>query len=371
MIILPTARTVVPAPVPPPVSTPVPVPATTVAATYVPAVPATSAPAVATTSATAAPLPVPAASLTLPHISADLQGWHLSAIQPGVVPPGALQPTAASANLIPRVTLTDLAHSTMSQPNVSTQVPQVPQVQIDADSSDSSDNDGRPIHNYTPSAPNYAYVNPMFITQCGPNLSHVPSKIQRKIQMNHYVDLAKLFRPDNPYERESVFTIKKNGNLKIVSQPKNSDIYTFSRFLDCFIVYMAIRGQSHPQEYPGMLKYIETVKGLFAQQCDGILYDRRFRMMRADNPNVPWSCYMAELVVRKPQQLPYEPPKQNFHNAGYQNQQTATAPKQSGKFCHFFNSGKCVRPACKYPHVCSICFDKTHTKKSCPKKTNG
>ena len=166
MIILPTARTV-PAAVPPPVSTHVPVPATTVAATYVPAVPATSAPAVATTSATAAPLPVPATSLTLPHISTDLQGWHLTAIQPGAVQPGVLQPTAASANLIPRVTLTDLARSTMSQPNVSTEIPQVPQVQIDADSSDSSDNDGRPIHNYTPSAPNYAYVNLMFITQCG------------------------------------------------------------------------------------------------------------------------------------------------------------------------------------------------------------
>ena len=39
---------------------------------------------------------------------------------------------------------------------------------------------------------------------------------------------------------------------------------------------------------------------------------------------------MAELVIRKPQQLSFEPPKQNFHSAGYQNQQTATAPKQYG-----------------------------------------
>ena len=75
------------------------------------------------------------------------------------------------------------------------------------------------------------------------------------------------------------------------------------------MIYMAIRGKSHPQEYPGILRYVEIVKNLFAQHCDGISYDRRFRMMRADNPNMPWSCYMAELVVRKPSQNPQDNPR--------------------------------------------------------------
>ena len=164
--------------------------------------------------------------------------------------------------------------------------------QIYQDSSDSSDNDGRQTYTNSLVTPSFAYLNPMFITQQGPNISHVSSKLQRKIQQNQYIDLAKLYRHDNPFEKEPVFTIMKNGHLKILSQPKNNDIYSFSRFLDCFMIYMTIRGKSHPQEYPGMLRYVEIVKNLFAQHCDGISYDRRFRMMRADNPNMPWSCYI-------------------------------------------------------------------------------
>lgn len=348
------------APIPAPVAAPVtaaPVRATSAAAT-------TSAPATAVSFAPMMFQPAPATSNMLGSLNPDLRGWQLTA----AAQPGSTQPTGAS-NLIPRVTLTDLSHSSMIQPQVTAPQMSSAPPQINVDSSDSSEDEGRQIYNVTQSVPSYAYVNPMFINQQGPNISHVPSKLQRKIQLNQYVELGKLFRPDNPYEKESVFTIQRNGSLKIVSQPKTNDIYTFSRFIDCFIVYMAIRGKSHPQEYPGMIKYVETIKGLFAQQCDGILYDRRFRMMRADNPNVPWSCYMAELVVRKPQQIPYE--FNNANSQSNQNQQIITAPKQPGKlFCHFYNSGKCSRTSCRYPHVCGICFDKNHTKRTCPKKTN-
>ena len=62
---------------------------------------------------------------------------------------------------------------------------------------------------------------------------------------------------------------------------------------------MTVRGKSHPAEYPSMLEYLEIVKRLFNQGFDGVFYDKRFRMMRADNPMIPWSCYVAELLVRK------------------------------------------------------------------------
>ena len=244
--------------------------------------------------------------------------------------------------------------------------------QIYQDSSDSSDNDGRQTYTNSLVTPSFAYLNPMFVTQQGPNISHVSSKLQRKIQQNQYIDLAKLYRHDNPFEKEPVFTIMKNGHLKILSQPKNNDIYSFSRFLDCFMIYMTIRGKSHPQEYPGMLRYVEIVKNLFAQHCDGISYDRRFRMMRADNPNMPWSCYMAELVVRKPSQYPQDNPRPRSNTPTIPPpSSTPGSPKQSGKpyYCHFFNSGKCTRPVCKYPHMCSVCGERTHGKKTCTKKT--
>ena len=131
------------------------------------------------------------------------------------------------------------------------------------------------------------------------NTAHVPTKLQKKIQAGKYVEMGKLYRPDTPQSQEQIVAIKANGVLRISSQQKNSEIYTFPRFLDCFIVYMTVRGKSHPAEYPSMLKYLEIMKRLFNQGFDGVFYDKRFRMMRADNPMIPWSCYVAELLVRK------------------------------------------------------------------------
>ena len=152
----------------------------------------------------------------------------------------------------------------------------------------------------------------------------------------------------------------------MVSQPKTNDIYTFSRFIDRLIAYMAIRGKSHLHEYPGMIKCVETIKGLFAQHRDGILYDCRFRIMRADNPNVRWSCYRAELVVQKPQQMSSIMIKAN-----------QTIPRKSLQLPNsldicFVTFTTLVNAAALWAntHMSEAFCDKNHTKRTCPKKTN-
>ena len=232
----------------------------------------------------------------------------------------------------------------------------------DSDSSDDSADQGRQLYNPEFPTPSIAYLNPVAMSSQAPNVSHVSAKLQRKIQCGDYVDLGKLYRPDTPNNQEQIVSIKPNGMLKISSQPKSSDIYRFGRFLDCFIVYMSIRGKSHPNELLSMLKYVETIKGLFNQGFDGIYYDKRFRMMRADNPIIPWSCYMAELLIRK------APAKDTNNKPGF-NANTSSPQNNQKRYCYYFNSGKCSRgAACKYIHACSICSDKSHGKKTCGKK---
>ena len=126
---------------------------------------------------------------------------------------------------------------------------------------------------------------------------------------------------------------------------------------------MTVRGKSHPAEYPSMLEYLEIVKTLFNQGFDGVFYDKRFRMMRADNPMIPWSCYVAELLVRKANNESF-----NSLSATKSPQPASLVSNNDKKVCHYFNSGKCSRSKCKFLHVCSLCNDKSHGKSLCFKK---
>ena len=328
------------------------------------------------------PVPVPPRSQASNTVRADLQGWLLPAavnrlslsssasvpstmssvpVMPAPIP-APLMPTPVPAPVIPAPVPAPVIPAPVPPPQpMIASVPTAPVMDLDESSdSDESTNQGRQLYDPQYPTPSIAYFNPIALNPQGPNIAHVPNKVQRKIQAGSYVDLGKLYRPDTPHAEEQIVAIKSNGMLKISSQPKSSDIYNFNRFLDCYLVYMAIRGKSHPNEYPSMCKYIEIVKGLFSQGYDGVYYDKRFRMMRADNHMIPWSCYMAELLVRKASASDTSFPNKSSSNM------TNTSPAAnngSRKPCHYFNIGKCTRGNnCRFLHVCSICNDKSHAK---------
>ena len=317
-----------------------------------------------------------AVSTSTSAVRGDLQGWLLpsqsshqtaSAVQPSLSVPLTVNVPAP----VPAPSYVHTPSIMQRNPSMLTSIP-VPSQTVqpsamdwdeDSDSSDNASSDGMQHYNNIHPTPSVAYMNPIALHAQPPNTAHVPTKLQKKIQAGKYVDMGKQYRPDTPQSQEQIVAIKANGMLKVSSQPKSSEIYTFARFLDCFIVYMAIRGKSHPAEYPSMLKYLEIVKGLFNQGFDGVFYDKRFRMMRADNPLIPWSCYMAELLVRKANSESF-----NSHNTSNPSQTATMASNTNKKACHYFNSGKCSRSNCKFLHVCSVCNDKSHGKYQCFKK---
>ena len=214
----------------------------------------------------------------------------------------------------------------------------------------------------------YAFVNPtmlasnpIFFIPSGPMTSHVPEKTQNKIRAGSYVMLSKLLYDDGQYEDEQVLAIK-DGSISLVEKHDAKVIATFSKFFDAFVVYMAIRGAAFPNEYLGMLRHMEIVKKLISQGNDGILYDKQFRIMRGNMPQLYWGQFMAELVTRKTQQGPSS--GQFFRPGG-----TANNDKSTNATCRFFNSeGSCTRKACRYKHECSFCHKKSHGQHKCWKK---
>ena len=99
--------------------------------------------------------------------------------------------------------------------------------------------------------------------------------------------LSKLLYDDGQYEDEQVLAIK-DGSISLVEKHDAKVIATFSKFFDAFVVYMAIRGAAFPNEYLGMLRHMEIVKKLISQGNDGILYDKQFRIMRGNMPQLYW-----------------------------------------------------------------------------------
>ena len=174
------------------------------------------------------PVPVPPRSQASNTVRADLQGWLLpaavnrlslssSASVPSTMPslpvmqapiPAPVLPAPVPAPVIP-------APVPPPQPMIAS-VPTAPVMDLDESSdSDESTNQGRQLYDPQYPTPSIAYFNPIALNPQGPNIAHVPNKVQRKIQAGNYVDLGKLYRPDTPHAEEQIVAIKSNGLLKI------------------------------------------------------------------------------------------------------------------------------------------------------------
>lgn len=218
----------------------------------------------------------------------------------------------------------------------------------------------------TPPGTQYAFVNPallasnpIFFIPSGPMTSHVPEKVQNKIRAGSYVMLSKLLYDDGQHDDEQVLALK-DGTISLVEKHDSKAITSFSKFFDAFVVYMAIRGAAYPSEYLGMLRHMEIVKKLIGQGNDGIMYDKQFRIMRGNMPQLYWGQFMAELVCRK----------QSWQQQPGQKTSTGNNDFKSGNLtCRYFNSeSSCTRKSCRYRHECSICHKKSHGQHKCWKK---
>ena len=123
---------------------------------------------------------------------------------------------------------------------------------------------------------------------------HVDSKTKKIVIKGQYVELNKLFRRDVSQASNQVLSFE-NGSLQL-KEDGSKKIWSFSMWLDCFIVYMTIRGKKFTDEMMGMLKHVETVKRLSTTGFDAIAYDIRFRHMKANYNALPWGQYLPEIV---------------------------------------------------------------------------
>ena len=216
----------------------------------------------------------------------------------------------------------------------------------------------------------------MFFVPEGPSTSHVEESVKTKIRLGEFIELNKLVKSlgDNRTASEASFLIR-DGRVELNTRGKPID--RFEKFFDAFIVFMTIRGKHYPEEYPGMLKHFDTVKKLCYQGKLGLEYDRQFRAMKADYPQLSWSQFMPEFVTEtavEGRPVHSFRSKQVFlprHGSNIAMRMPQNAVRQGTRQqnpCWQFNEGLCAYKSCKFMHTCRKCGASNHGAKYCGKR---
>jgi len=226
----------------------------------------------------------------------------------------------------------------------------------------------------------------------------VPLGTKQKIWAGGFVNLAN-FLPRIDDEGQCKLQVI-DGDL--VKKTTIRRITNANDWTSCFVRYMGIYCDRNPAKIAAVCRYVDTVR-LAAEKFGGLgwrAYDEQFRLLVAENPDKDWAhidnhlwllcmTQTAESVRRGPTNA-YANESQKQMNGGFPRQQKKATPtnqspggsnrpnsdtgKQprgggsyTGRFCKYFNYGKCSNQVCNYPHVCRKCGG-DHTVSQCKKQ---
>lgn len=199
-----------------------------------------------------------------------------------------------------------------------------------------------------------------------PRTGHVSQQLQKQIRKGEFVKFESLLT-DQPGSKQPKFRV----NLETGSFDKVEDKQrlTFYQWINAFTIYMSIRIQGRPDETQGLLRHMQIVQQLQTQGKDAIGYDRQFRLLKVQHPNIQWGEYFAEIVDSLPlttQMYPVGQPGK----IGYRKSRPFSTPfrysDNNKSACYAFNSQRgCRFTSCRYTHKCSSCGKIGHSVIDC------
>lgn len=167
------------------------------------------------------------------------------------------------------------------------------------------------------------------------------------------------------------FALDGSGSFK---EMDGDNSLTFSQWQDAFFIFSSIRLESHPGEAQGLLRHLQVTKNLYSQGKDAVAYDRQFRLLKANHPDVCWGEFLAELVanISPPDRQRFMGDRQRFiadRQRGFR-PNTRQFPKPpfgpTSTPCRYFNLEKgCNNPTCKFRHMCAVCRSPDHPRHRC------
>ena len=211
----------------------------------------------------------------------------------------------------------------------------------------------------------------------GEGLPPVPLKLARKVRAGDYVEMEELL-PEVGSLEDEVPEPKRRCSRRV------TDIFTW---LQCFRVYVSIRGVQSPEIVPELIAYMTTIirvnreySGQEWRNYDMLFHKhaalRRDTKWSVINPTICARCFTA--ATRNPLRCElclgithdtkdcsqWDATEYGIEGRLKSMEQTMQAlvpahprppVKSSGEVCRKWNRGECSYPFCRHTHVCSSC----------------
>lgn len=174
-----------------------------------------------------------------------------------------------------------------------------------------------------------------------PRTGHVTDKLKKAIKRGEVINLALLKAKSRKETKNKRYMFDvQSASFK---EEELSEDLKFYEWIECFLVFMAIRLEYFPHEAQGLIRDMQNVQMLGKSKKDGVEYDLEFRRVKRQHPTIQWGEYLPELVESLPNPV--------------QKTKVKTKPEMSRWFgvCSRFNGYGCSLKDCKYKHVCKKC----------------
>lgn len=220
----------------------------------------------------------------------------------------------------------------------------------------------------------------------GAGLPPVPAKLAYKIESGAFIEMADLL-PERlgSYHNEE----ETKGKTKKLA------VTNILEWLQCFSIYVAVRGQKQPERIRDFMGYQALIIDAYMEYKGNCWmgYDRRFRQICASQPGRHWDaihptlwnlafagqakttrCMHCFSLSHRSGDCELAPSNKSQH---FNHLLSSDQGSQRRQLCFQWNetpSVTCPYPNCKFEHVCYICAydpkvtDISHKAMYCPKR---
>jgi len=200
--------------------------------------------------------------------------------------------------------------------------------------------------------------------------AHVKDNVRQRIWNGEFVDFSSLLPSDtHSHPQGSSFKLITDDDgrplFKPVERLSNKPL-TLNSWTSAFHIFMSLYLLKHPSKAQELLTYAQTVRGAagtFGGESWSV-YDYHFRHKMARDPTRSWGVIDGDIWLKylRPA-MPASTPGRSYTQFSAAATPSPT-PRETG-YCWDFNSSRCKRDHCRFPHICSICRSTAHSALTC------
>ncbi len=193
----------------------------------------------------------------------------------------------------------------------------------------------------------------------------VSPAIKEKIFADKFIDFGSLLSKQMSNDENPEITIARDatGAVILKEKEKTFKINSFDQWSKAFTIFVAVYTSKSPDCAPALMEYWGNVKELATVGGNWLLYDERFRKLKAEHRQMSWKTIHTEIWTQCTSIARTNFTKKDSFSRPFRNK---GIPKG---FCFPFHRGRdCPAPShekCHFSHQCPLCNKGKHPSSKC------